>query len=277
MSEFGLEHRLDRERHLRGAANEETPMQKTRMLESTNRPTSTAAAWLALSLTVLTVVLLAALHLASPEFDPSWRMVSEYALGRYPWLLSLMFLSWGVGTWALAAAIRPHIAGRAGRAGLIFLVIAGLGEVMAAVFDINQDLGHGMAGLLGVGGLPIAAVLVTRALPRDGSWASARRPLMGMAVLTWLAVATLMASLILMTIQVAQAYGGRLPDVAPATLPPGVFRLAGWADRLIVVSNGLWVLAVAWRATLMSRSRTRRPPPVAVTVRVDAGRSAPAS
>jgi hypothetical protein len=48
-------------------------MQKTRMFKSTDRPTSTPAAWLAISLTVVTVILLAALHLASPEFDPSWR------------------------------------------------------------------------------------------------------------------------------------------------------------------------------------------------------------
>jgi hypothetical protein len=252
-------------------------MQKTRTLKSMDRPTSTQAAWLALSLTIVTVVLLAALHLASPEFDPSWRMVSEYALGRHPWLLSLMFLCWGLGTWALAAAIRPYLADRAGRAGLVFLVLAGLGEIMAAVFDINQDLGHGIAGLLGLGGLPIAAVLVTRALPRDGSWASSRKPLTGLAILTWLAVASLIATLILMTIQVVQAYGGRLPDVAPATLPPGVFRLVGWADRLIVVANCLWVFAVAWRATLVSGSLMRRRAPVAATVRVDASRSARAS
>lgn len=252
-------------------------MQKTRMLESTYRPTSTPAAWIALSLTVVTVVLLAALHLASPEFDPSWRMVSEYALGSYPWLLSLMFLSWGVGTWALAAALRPHLAGRAGRAGLVFLVLAGLGEAMASVFDINSDIGHGIAGLLGVGGLPIAAVLVTRALPHDGSWASARRPLMGLAILTWLAVASLIATMTLMTIQVVQAYGGRLPDVAPATLPAGVFRLAGWADRFIVMANCTWVFAVAWRATHAPQPRPHRPAPIAATARVDAGQSAPAS
>lgn len=252
-------------------------MQKTPVLESTDRPTSTRVAWLALTLTVLTVVLLTVLHLASPEFDPSWRMVSEYALGGYPGLLSLMFLSWGVGTWALAAAIRPYLGGRAGRAGLVFLVLAGLGEAIAAVFDIYQDLGHGIAGLLGVGGLPVAAVLVTRPLTRDRFWASNRRPLMGLAVLTWLAVASLIATLILMTIQAVQAYGGRLPDVAPATLPPGVFRLAGWADRLIVAANCVWVLAVAWLATHAPQPRTRRPTPTAATVRVDAGQSAPAS
>jgi hypothetical protein len=100
---------------------------------------------------------------------------------------------------------------------------------MASVFDINQDLGHGIAGLLGVGGLPVAAALVTRALTRDRSWASTHRSLMGLAVLTWLAVASLIATLILMIIQVVQAYGGRLPDVAPVTLLPG--DLPEWSGR----------------------------------------------
>jgi hypothetical protein len=203
-------------------------------------------------------------------------MISEYALGRYPWLLSLMFLSWGLSTWALAASIRPLLGGRAGKAGLVFLVLAGLGEVMAAVFDINSDLGHGIAGFLGVVGLPIAAVLVTRALTRDGSWASARRPLMGLAILTWLAVASLVATLILMIIQVVQAYGGQLPSTAPANLPPGVFRLVGWADRFIVVANCLWVLAAS-RATLASKSRVRRPARAAAAMRIDSGREASVS
>lgn len=29
------------------------------------------------------LLLLASLHLIEPEFDPSWRMISEYELGKY--------------------------------------------------------------------------------------------------------------------------------------------------------------------------------------------------
>ncbi len=59
----------------------------------------------------------------------------------------------------------------------------------------------------------------------------------------------------LMTIQVAQAYGGQLPQTPPALLPLGVFRRAGWADRLIVVSNCLWAAALAWRIGAVARAR----------------------
>ena len=50
------------------------------------------AGWFALLATVGAILLLASLHLLSPGFSPSWRMISEYALGRYAWVLSLMFL-----------------------------------------------------------------------------------------------------------------------------------------------------------------------------------------
>src|SRR5579864_2014985 len=53
------------------------------------------AAWMAILATSAAIVFLAALHVLSPEFSPSWRMISEYAFGHYAWLLSLMFLSWG--------------------------------------------------------------------------------------------------------------------------------------------------------------------------------------
>jgi hypothetical protein len=50
------------------------------------------AAWVAILATGATLILLAALHVLSPEFSPSWRVISEYALGHYAWVLSLMFL-----------------------------------------------------------------------------------------------------------------------------------------------------------------------------------------
>ena len=43
------------------------------------------AAWLAILATGATIFLLVSLHVLSPEFSPSWRVISEYALGHYPW------------------------------------------------------------------------------------------------------------------------------------------------------------------------------------------------
>src|SRR5579862_3510833 len=161
------------------------------------------AAWLALLATCAVPGLLMALHVLSPEFAPSWRMVSEYAFGHYAWVLSLMFLSWGVSSWALAFAIRSQVKSTGGKVGLFFLVIAGVGEALASLFDVNHPLGHGIVGLLGVGGFIVAALLLSLSLGRTENWRSVRKKLLWLAHLSWISVVLLAATLALMTIQVA--------------------------------------------------------------------------
>jgi hypothetical protein len=196
------------------------------------------------------------LHILSPEFDPSFRMVSEYALGRDAWVLSLMFLAWGMSAWALAVALWSQVKTRAGKVGLWFLVIAGLGEALAAIFDITHDTGHSIAGMLGLGGFPIAALLLSVSLGRTQAWRGARSRLLWIANLNWISVILLVATVVLMTVQFAQAYGGHLPQHAPTRLPTGVLGLDGWADRLIVLSNCLWVFVAAWQALKLGETRS---------------------
>ncbi len=136
------------------------------------------------------------------------------------------------------------------------LVIAGLGEAMASVFDITHDTGHSIAGVLGIGGFPIAALFLSISLGRLPTWRSVKKPLLWLAHLNWISVVLLVATLVLMTVQVAQAYGGHVPKLAPAHLPAGVLGLDGWADRLIVLSNCLWVGVAAWKASKLGDTRS---------------------
>ncbi len=215
------------------------------------------AARMAIGAAAATILLLVSLHILSPAFDPSFRMVSEYALGHYGWVLSLMFLAWGISAWALAVALWSQVNTLAGKVGLWFLVIAGLGEALASVFDITHDLGHAIAGVLGMGGFPIAAVLLSLSLSRLPAWHSMRSLLLWIANLNWISVVLLVATLVLMTVQVAQIYGGHLPQHAPAHLPAGVLGLDGWADRLIILSNCLWVCVAAWQAMKLADRKER--------------------
>lgn len=213
-------------------------------------------ALLAIVAAAATLLLLASLHVLSPEFDPSFRMVSEYALGHYGWVLSLMFLAWGISSWALAVALWSQVQTRTGKVGLWFLVIAGAGEAMASVFDITHDLGHSIAGVLGIGGFPIAALLLSVSLGRTEAWHGARSLLLWIANLNWISVVLLVGTLVLMILQFAHVYGGHLPEHAPASLPAGVLGLDGWADRLIVLSNCLWVLVAAWQALKLGETQS---------------------
>ena len=230
---------------------------KNGVLTSDTPKIEVIGALLAIVATLVTLLLLASLHVLSPEFNPSFRMVSEYALGHYGWVLSLMFLAWGMSSWALAVALWSQVKTKAGKVGLWFLVIAGIGEAMASVFDITHDPGHSIAGVLGVGGFPIAAVLLSLSLGRLPAWRGAKKPLLWIANLSWISVVLLVATLVLLTVQFAQANGGQLPQHAPAQLPAGVLGLDGWADRLIVLSNCLWVLVAAWQAMRLAGRKER--------------------
>jgi Protein of unknown function (DUF998) len=108
-----------------------------------------SGAWLAIGAPLVSALALVALHLLSPQLDPSWRMVSEYANGHHRWVLTVVFLTWALGSFALAFALLPSGKGWIGAAGLLFLVLAGVGEAMGGLFDINHRL-HGAAFAIGV-------------------------------------------------------------------------------------------------------------------------------
>lgn len=210
---------------------------------------------LAIAAGVAVLVLLASLHFLSPEFDPAWRMVSEYANGRYGWVLSLMFIAWGVSSWALAVAIWSQIRTRAGKIGLFFLILAGIGEAMASVFDINQPL-HDVAALIGIPSLPIAAMLISVSLGRNLEWSKAKKTILWIANLTWISILLLLATFAIFMTTYMQAGGDTTTGVAPVVLPAGTIGLVGWANRFLVVVYCLWVITVAQQAFKLRKQQS---------------------
>ena len=65
---------------------------------------------IAIGATAVSLAALIGLHVVSPEFAPSWRMVSEYANGRHAWLLSVVFFAWAASSFALLPALWPDSA-----------------------------------------------------------------------------------------------------------------------------------------------------------------------
>ncbi|HEX6511565.1 MAG TPA: DUF998 domain-containing protein [Chloroflexota bacterium] len=219
------------------------------------RRISITAAVLAIASALAAAVLLGALHVLSPEYSPAWRMVSEYANGRYAWVLSLMFTAYGASTLAVAYAIRSQVAGRSGGIGLGALVLSGIGQAAAAAFDLNQVLLHELAGILGIMALPVGAVLISRNLARQPRWSPAGRQLRYAAHLTWITVVLWIASFPIMVATFAHALG-TLPSTPPSELPAGVIALVGWTCRLLIVAAWAWVIVVAWHAIRVRREAT---------------------
>lgn len=184
--------------------------------------------------------MLLALHIVSPEMDPTWRMISEYAYGNYGILLTLLFLLWAAAEWCAVAALYPLVSGVWTRIALVLLFISGIGALMGGLFDVRHPL-HGMAFGLGVPFVPAAALILsfhlTRRTPALG------RGLVWSAHTTWLTF-VVMAVAMGMFISGLQAAGAFHPEAGPQmlpALPAGVPAVNGIPNRLLVLAYLGWV------------------------------------
>src|ERR1700730_17142513 len=100
---------------------------------------SETAAKLSFAATALLLVLLAALHFIKPELDPSWRMISEYEIGRYGWVMQVAFVSWAVSCVALFVAVLSQVRTIGGRIGLALLLLSATGLIIAA-FGVSDPI-----------------------------------------------------------------------------------------------------------------------------------------
>lgn len=177
-----------------------------------------------------TVVFLGALHVLSPEIVPTWHMVSEYALGKFEWVLALMFVSQALSCLALFFALKAHVRTTGGKVGLFFLLAACVGLVMAAVFDWEHPL-HGVAALIGIPSSPIAAMVLSTSLIRNQRWP---KSLLVVANLTWISLAIMLVTVFVGLAKTGGQFG---PDV-----------LVGIPNRLVIVTFSAWLISVARQA-----------------------------
>jgi hypothetical protein len=223
---------------------------------ATARPaamTSRTAALMSFAAAGTFLVVLAGLHILEPEFDPSWRMVSEYAIGRYGWVMLLAFLSLALSCASLVVAIRSQIQAIGGKIGLGLLLLSAVGITLAGIFPIDPITGrpdeatthgmlHGVASLLGVPTFPLAAVLISRSLARMPTWSIRRQSLLWTAHLTWV---SLLAMVVTLAVTLPQAGGQFGPAV-----------VIGWPNRLMLLAYSAWLMLVALRAVKLSRQQS---------------------
>jgi len=218
-------------------------------------PGCESAARLAIACTAAASGILLALHFIKPELEPSWRFLSEYAIGQHGWLMQAAFLIWAVSCAALASALRGEVRARPGRFGIATLYIVSYALIAAGLFPqdpvtIQPDEGttsgrvHAVASMIGIPGMPLAAMLISSSLWRSNpAWKPYRAVLMTAAHATWISLVLMIAYL---AWAVPQA-GGFNPAV-----------WAGWMNRLVVATYLAWQLVVALH--LLERSSAAQMP-----------------
>jgi hypothetical protein len=104
-----------------------------------------------------------------------------------------------------------------------------------------------MAGMIGVLGLPIAAMLISLRLGHTQAWSPAKIVLLWTANLTWVSLVLMAAALIIFI----RSHSG-----AGNKMPPGSFAVVGWANRLLVLVYCVWVVTVARQAIQLRRNHS---------------------
>jgi hypothetical protein len=193
---------------------------------------------------VCVLVLLLILHVVKPEFEPSWRFLSEYAIGQNGWIMTLCFEIWALSYVALFMAVREIVTTRPGRIGARLLLLVAASLILAGLFaqdpvtakpeelTLHGNI-HGLAAMIGIPAIPMAALLITLSLTRNHpQWRSQRASVLWLAHLSWISL-MIMAFYLIWAVPRA---GGFTPDV-----------WAGWMNRLVVATYLAWQLAMAQR------------------------------
>ena len=196
---------------------------------------STVAAAYSLGAIVLAAGLVVLLHRLEPEYDPSWRMLSEYALGRYGVLMRAAFLAGGTGV--IAAAVALAFSRSAWPASLALVLVA-IGPLGAAFVDTDpittpraavsrRSNVHAALGSLFILGFPAAATIAGISAAGD----PAVGPVLAWtSVVPWIALAWFLGT----SVRYARPDAQAGPDIR-----------IGWPNRVSMLAYLGWVALAA--------------------------------
>jgi hypothetical protein len=163
------------------------------IMSTTTLPGTVAQRPQSLSLLATLAIVGQLVLLASALLLPIWSQyslirdnISELALGRYGFIQTAAFVIAGVGTLALALAIRQLTKGSWGsRVGSLLVAVYGAGAILSAVFPTDRiDSPTDMSSLSATGAIHIAVAIasfvsvivgmfvLTRTFARERSWGS---------------------------------------------------------------------------------------------------------
>jgi len=194
------------------------------------------------SISILSLIIL---HFVSSEFKPSFRMVSEYSLGNYKWLLTIFFICWGLCNIFSGLMLWNIVTTSWAKFGVILLFVTGIGAIMGGLFDVQHKL-HGLSFGIGVPFLPIGALIITYHLLKKVEWQGSSSVLLFSSHAIWISLIFLAGSMFLLFSSLKSTGISYGPDSPPFTeLPKGVIGINGWANRLLVLCYLIYPILTA--------------------------------
>ena len=201
------------------------------------------SAYISIVFAAVFLVILILLHFLKRELNPSWRMISEYEIGRFGWMMRLAFFSWGAGILALLITIWPFLqlpSGTISRWWFVLIVIALFGAGIFKTDPITDNTKslvntiHTICGTIVILTFPIAASLAVNSLRHNPLWAAYQGWLIFSTTLAWIGMVAFFTSIIISRI--------KDPLAGEAGNPP-VYM--GWPNRFNVLTYIVWIMITA--------------------------------
>lgn len=185
--------------------------------------------------------LLSILHFLKPEISVNYRLISEYEIGNYGFLMRIAFLSWGTGFLCLSLSVWNVLTDLTGKIAKYWLLIISIAIICAGIFvtqpitDIvrtQTDRIHAICGAMMIFTFPIVATLFTRSLSKIESFKDEKSKLFWLTFFVWVGFLSFFASMIVYAPQIkARAYSDAI--------------LIGFPNRLMVFIYTIWLIGVS--------------------------------
>ena len=178
-----------------------------------------------------------------PDIHPYSNTISEWAIGKWGWLMQLAFFCSALSYLFLFLSIRSEVRSRWGKTGLILLFICFVGTLGVGSFvtdpyppdfSITTTLIHTIAGGLAMILLPFAALFINRSLVKNEDWKGVKNILRGTAFLPLLA---LIGFIVHYNLFVASLGENAIGENVPIGYPP----------RIMFLTYHIWLIILAFQ------------------------------
>lgn len=200
-------------------------------------------AYISIVFATIFLAILFSLHFLKRELDPSWRMISEYEIGRFGWMMRLAFFCWGTSVLSLLIAFWSSLQTTGGvisRWWFAVIVAALIGAGIFKTDPITNNTNslvntiHKVCGTIVILTFPIAATLAVTSLLHNPQWSAYRGLLILGVVLAWIGLVVYFAS-----VTVARIKDPKAGEVG------GPHVLMGWPNRFNVVTYIILIYILA--------------------------------
>lgn len=182
--------------------------------------------------------ILTLLHLSDSDVDPSWQPISEYALGKYGWLMNIAFLLLGISMLSLGVLVLKNTKKLVGKIGAILCMASSIGSFLAAIYNTDPagtlpenitpsgQIHVFSASLLGL--LILSTIFITWLFFKESTLKPFRKKILRITGLVWFSEVVLIISIGL--------FLSKTNGVLEPTTP------IGWQGRAVIVACAFWLI-----------------------------------